>query len=73
MYGDTRERKDEPGEAYLPSGMAARMPVYPEVRAGVRFSAEEIIRRILRNPQRTFHARGMTWTEEEVKALAERV
>lgn len=56
-----------------PSGMAERMLVDLEVKAGIRVSEEELIGRIFREISRTLQAHGGEVAEVEIQALAERV
>ena len=56
-----------------PSDMSLRFLRNLEEKVGRRISEEEIIRRIFREVSRSLHGRSVTWPEEEVQALAERV
>ena len=56
-----------------PSDMSLRFLRDLEEKVGRRISEEEILRRIFRELSLTLHGRSITWPEEEVQALAERV
>lgn len=56
-----------------PSDLSLRFLRHLEEKLGRRLSEQELIRRIFREVSRTLHAHSVTWPEEEIQALAERV
>lgn len=58
---------------HKPSMPAMRALQDLEEKAGRRVSEEEVMRRIAKAISQALQAHGLTWPEQEVKALAERI